>query len=186
MTPFLLLPDVLSVPECAKLRKRVDDAVGAEEDDNGDGVYARARVSDPDLSSTMFDRLLALPAARAYLLEAGAQDLSHMWFLTRYPVGGSLHPHVDGTSMQGQRHSVLTLLAYLNDDFGGGATAFLCDDEGTPDKVVPRTGSVLLLRQDVLHAGEPVQRGTKYLLRGDILGQLPHSSWHTVADNNGN
>lgn len=52
----------------------------------------------------------------------------------------------------------------------GGSTRFL--DKKYPVEVKPETGLCLLFRQDVpelLHEGEEVKAGTKYILRTDVL-----------------
>ncbi len=57
--------------------------------------------------------------------------------------------------------SWLTFMVYLCDDFEGGETTF-------PDlqKVIePKAGSALLFQ----HAGQRVTRGTKLVLRSDVL-----------------
>jgi predicted 2-oxoglutarate/Fe(II)-dependent dioxygenase YbiX len=65
---------------------------------------------------------------------------------------------------------VLTVLVYLNDGFEGGETLV---HEPTLAIIEPKAGSVLLLKQDVLHEGRPVVRGVKYLLRGDAMCDDP-------------
>ena len=56
-------------------------------------------------------------------------------------------------------------MVYLNDDFAGGETEFV-DLRRT---IVPRTGSALLFQHMLLHAGETVTSGVKYVLRSDVL-----------------
>lgn len=61
--------------------------------------------------------------------------------------------------------SFLTLMVYLDDDFDGGETDFPEQSQ----TITPRTGDALLFQHMVLHAGRPVTRGTKHVLRSDVL-----------------
>ncbi len=158
-TEYVTVPGLLSAAECAELVKVVDDVLGPADPDDD---YDRLRVRNGELSDLVRERLL--------LQTPGAPTVHHMWFYTRYRVGGHLEPHVDGTTTHGDRTSVATVLIYLNDDFEGGRTAFLRPDGSASDTVVPTAGSALVLQQDAYHCGEPVTRGVKYLLRTDLMG----------------
>jgi prolyl 4-hydroxylase len=61
--------------------------------------------------------------------------------------------------------SLLTFMVYLNEDFEGGVTEFPEQEE----TIVPRTGTALLFQHMLLHAGTRVTRGTKLVLRSDVL-----------------
>lgn len=84
-----------------------------------------------------------------------------------------------------QRQSLITVLLYLNNgggiDFEGGETLYLDSDdtvlvprkerlEGKEAvKVVPKAGNVVVFEHDLFHSGAPLVRGTKYIMRTDIL-----------------
>jgi hypothetical protein len=82
----------------------------------------------------------------------------------RYEVGQQFDWHYDGyfERANGQR-SHLTFMVYLNDGFQGGETSF---EFG---KVVPAKGTALFFIHELLHKGEPVDEGTKYVLRTDVM-----------------
>jgi hypothetical protein len=84
----------------------------------------------------------------------------------RYEPGQHFGPHHDQSYQDAEgRRSLLTFMVYLNEGFEGGSTTF-------PDQeriIVPRTGMALLFQHMLLHAGEPVITGTKYVLRSDVL-----------------
>lgn len=65
--------------------------------------------------------------------------------------------------------SRLTLVFYLNEDFDGGHTDF--PELGA--SIQPRTGRALVFQHRVLHAAMPVERGTKFVLRTDVLYAKP-------------
>ena len=99
--------------------------------------------------------------------------------------------HIDGgyldTRVNG-RKSYLTIMIYLNNgnnvDFKGGNTVFY--DTSTSDsvnqedlqvkyKVVPKQGMGIMFWQyekDLLHSGQSVSNGIKYMMRTDIMFQL--------------
>ncbi|CAD7704156.1 unnamed protein product [Ostreobium quekettii] len=75
-------------------------------------------------------------------------------------------------------------MVYLNDDFEGGATNFLKDvaplqsneerrPRATPDqirhKVMPEAGTAIIFNHRLLHEGETVTAGVKYMLRSDVM-----------------
>lgn len=99
-------------------------------------------------------------------------------------------PHFDATTRVGDQTSLLTVLVYLNDgdgaDFDGGETIYLDLDVSnvnivkTPGygsnskeigcaRVTPKTGSVVIFEHDLYHSGAPLTRGTKYVMRTDIM-----------------
>lgn len=61
--------------------------------------------------------------------------------------------------------SELTFMVYLNDGFEGGATEF----EWPELSVEPREGMAIVFTHRVRHQGAPVVRGTKYVLRSDVM-----------------
>lgn len=163
---FAEIPRLLTEKECADLVQRIDREVKDTYDDGDD--YHRKSVWDQDLAELCRARLLS--SASGGLLGPDANFRLHKWFLTRYPAGGSLGPHVDGTVESEGWRSVASLLVYLNTGFSGGRTVFL---DGSGFACVPAAGKALLLRQDVLHCAEAVHAGTKYLLRTDVMRQVP-------------
>ncbi|MEG3165996.1 2OG-Fe(II) oxygenase [Sphingomonas sp. PB2P19] len=85
----------------------------------------------------------------------------------RYRVGQQFRAHVDALPATTNQR-IRTVLVYLNDGFGGGATYFV----GNALRVTPRTGSAIIFDNvtaagavdpTTQHAGEPVTHGTKWL-----------------------
>ena len=102
--------------------------------------------------------------------------------------------HHNYQQQQGSLHEVqtsaVTVLLYLNDggrvDFGGGETVFLSNtienqtrrafgrnrsknNDGDAAIVRPSAGTVVLFEHDLYHCGNPLEWGTKYVLRTDIM-----------------
>jgi hypothetical protein len=93
--------------------------------------------------------------------------------LYRYDVGQKFEWHRDGHFERdnGER-SQFTFMVYLNDDFEGGTTSF-CDDTGLmpdgPLRITPTKGMALLFHHPIMHRGDPVTAGRKYVLRTDVM-----------------
>jgi prolyl 4-hydroxylase len=123
-----------------------------------DGATFHWDIEDPAIHA--INRRLAAASRTAY-------DAGEALQVLRYAPGQQYRPHFDWVgSAPNQR--LWTALVYLNDDYEGGATAFVRTDI----EVRGKTGDVLLFsnaRPDghgddlAEHAGMPVTSGTKYL-----------------------
>lgn len=74
--------------------------------------------------------------------------------------------HFDGSydKIPMEEVSWITMLIYLNEDYEGGETSFM---DGV---VTPQIGLAALMTQhNVLHEALEVKRGTKYVLRTDVM-----------------
>jgi predicted 2-oxoglutarate/Fe(II)-dependent dioxygenase YbiX len=96
----------------------------------------------------------------------------------RYGAGQRFNIHQDGIHHRGPDcRSHLTVLLYLTGsaEGDGGDTVFYEQGPGAAGgtrelgRVRPRAGSLLLFDHAIWHAGEEVARGTKHVLRSDIL-----------------
>ncbi len=84
----------------------------------------------------------------------------------RYQPGQKHGAHWDTeVELPDGRRSLLTLVFYLNDGFEGGCTEF--PELGAT--VQPQAGRALLFQQRVVHVAGEVTRGTKYVLRTDLM-----------------
>jgi predicted 2-oxoglutarate/Fe(II)-dependent dioxygenase YbiX len=93
--------------------------------------------------------------------------------LYRYDIGQQFDWHRDGYFQRpnGER-SFFTFMVYLNDDFDGGATSLSDDGFGFPGgmlRITPAKGMGLLFHHPILHRGDPVTTGRKYVLRTDVM-----------------
>ena len=91
----------------------------------------------------------------------------------RYTPGQMFDWHQDGYfgRANGER-SQFTFMIYLNSDFEGGGTSF--SDIFSPEffsdfKITPETGKALLFHHPIAHRGDKLIKGTKYILRTDIM-----------------
>jgi prolyl 4-hydroxylase len=174
------VPALYSRAECDALVDGVRDAewlAGTVNRASGREVDARVRdnliaiVRDPEVGATLWARIARHVPARMSTAWDGprrrmaAHGLFEPLRVYRYEVGHHFGLHSDQSYTRGDARSLLTLLVYLDDDFDGGETEF--PDERTT--IAPCAGDALWFQHAVLHAGKHVTRGTKHVLRTDVL-----------------
>lgn len=87
----------------------------------------------------------------------------------RYKDGQQFKPHVDGSFKRDDKEmSKITLMIYLNEDFEGGSTTLIIENE----EIQPKTGMLFLFEHKILHSGNPVTQGVKYVMRTDVMYRL--------------
>jgi predicted 2-oxoglutarate/Fe(II)-dependent dioxygenase YbiX len=132
----------------------------------------RVMIDDPARALALYQRLsddLALRFQRTWTPVAFNERLR----LYRYDIGQQFDWHRDGYFQRpnGER-SFFTFMVYLNDDFDGGATSLSDDGFGFPGgmlRITPAKGMGLLFHHPILHRGDPVTTGHKYVLRTDVM-----------------
>lgn len=132
----------------------------------------RVIVDDPKLSNELFEKV------KQYLPQTfrgwGLEGINERFRFYKYEPGQEFKIHMDGHYQRNiDSKSCLTLLIYLSDDCTGGETSFYTEEEDKFFTVTPEKGSLLLFQHRVLHAGEPVVSGTKYVLRTDVMYKRP-------------
>mmetsp|Transcript_570 Transcript_570/g.968 ORF Transcript_570/g.968 Transcript_570/m.968 type:complete len:306 (-) Transcript_570:99-1016(-) len=113
-------------------------------------------------------------------------SLNPRFRLCKYQPNGHFGPHYDGDYIIDpiSHRSLKTLMIYLNDSFDGGRTCF-CNDHDmhydeirqiycSPDsmlyaKLKARPGDCLIFDHRILHQGEQVIGGCKYIMRSDVM-----------------
>lgn len=143
-----------------------------------EGATGRALKSILDLDRRLASRihfcdidLDARPATKAALgrikAEVAAMARDKLGFRTddfgdeeivHYPEGGKFTPHSDANSLKPYR--ALSIVLYLNDGYEGGRTGFPERDYAC----TPKAGRVLVFPSQLLHGGEPVLAGEKYII----------------------
>jgi hypothetical protein len=93
-----------------------------------------------------------------------AVGLNPLFRFYKYSSSQRFKRHIDGRFKSGDLiESRITFMVYLNDDFEGGETQF--------DSVIitPEKGTALCFIHEQKHEGCPVNNGTKYVIRTDVL-----------------
>lgn len=95
-----------------------------------------------------------------------AFGLNEQFRVYRYMDGQQFKVHPDGSFKRNEHeHSKITVIIYLNDNFDAGSTEFVMPHE----TIEPEEGKMLLFAHGQLHKGNAVPRGTKYVLRTDVM-----------------
>lgn len=126
---------------------------------------------DPKTAQSFFHQLY--PYLSKTFRKRRVVGLNERFRFYRYDVGQKFDWHQDGYFERDNRErSMFTFMIYLNDDFEGGGTSF-CDvhaGRSFPDFLVtPRKGSALLFYHPIMHRGDPVVQGRKYVMRTDVM-----------------
>lgn len=94
----------------------------------------------------------------------------------KYHAGGFFKCHQDGKFVQDARtESVWTVNMYLNGGLNGGNTNFLASHYKEPrDRVItaavaPEAGMALVFLHELVHEGDTLQDGVKYLARTEVM-----------------
>ncbi|PQO43531.1 prolyl hydroxylase family protein [Blastopirellula marina] len=128
----------------------------------------------PELAEALWPRLRQfVPLRRG---EWHAVGLNERFRFYKYEVGQQFEWHHDGLfKRENGERNFFTLLLYLNQDDVGGETSF-AEHSAVPQlpggQVRPETGMALLFRRQMLHKGETVASGCKYVLRSDVMYQV--------------
>jgi predicted 2-oxoglutarate/Fe(II)-dependent dioxygenase YbiX len=166
----LLLPD-----ECDDL-VRLAESVGFSDAPitTGHGFEMRPEVrnntrvilDDRQRAEALWDRVAPFAPPRRGTREA--VGLNERFRFYRYEPGQYFRWHYDGAFRRTpSERSLITAMLYLNDGFEGGETEFDLGEELL--SVTPVRGLLLLFDHAVCHQGAPVRRGTKYVLRSDVM-----------------
>ncbi len=123
----------------------------------------RVMVDDHTRARQLWERIVPwIPVQHRRLHAVGLNERFRFY---RYERGQYFQWHRDGSFHRDANEvSLLTLMFYLNDGYDGGRTEFV---EAPP--VVPVRGMALLFEHGLVHRGEPVVEGTKYVLRTDVM-----------------
>lgn len=102
-----------------------------------------------------------------HINNAKAVGLNEQFRFYKYESNQRFKRHIDGRYRRNDNEeSRITFMIYLNDDFEGGETAF-------NDVVIqPKAGTALCFIHEQKHEGCPVPKGTKYVLRSDVIYKL--------------
>ncbi|EFC40640.1 predicted protein [Naegleria gruberi] len=192
--PVLILENVLLKEEC-KLLIELSEKLGYEDADSycyayNDRFNDRLMVDDDALTQVIWNRVKDhLPQElNHHGMDMTLHSLNNRWRLCKYKPGHYFGTHTDGTysNRSNRTKSALTFMIYLNSqlegDFKGGSTIFFEQyHRKETARVIERSGTCIVFPQedmDMLHCGEKVTDGVKYILRTDTMFKIKQSSHH--------
>jgi hypothetical protein len=186
---FKVLRGVLTADECKRIIEIADEA-GFEQAalrTNMDGDYynteyrksQRCIIDSVAFADELWSRISdIIPAVWSDGEEAAG--LNERIRILKYEPGDEFKTHADGTFTCPGRGliSKLTLLIYLNDNYEGGYTTYVCgDDTSTWDVPIrPTVGAVVLQDQNIMHYVPPLLSGVKYAIRTDVMYRVKSAS----------
>jgi hypothetical protein len=169
---FKMLPEFVSAAEAARLLREPKNYAPPP----SEWKYQQAVLVDREWARHQWELLKEhVPARHTGHPLVGLND--HYRY-SKYTVGGHTPVHVDGVNQNDAKthRAVLSLIIYLNVDFGGGGTTFFAKDGSERFSVHPTTpGDAIVFDGNQLHRGDVVVHGEKIVLRTDVMGLL--SDW---------
>jgi len=183
--PCLYLHNLLTKEECIHILS----TTGSRHDASPQSLEPGSRSQFSETNTGLSDKLWARIKDFLPPLDGGTcLGLRAEWNHARYFPGQSVFPHMDQRQTS-QEHrsdpciaSRITLNIYLDEDYEGGEFVFVrgVNDDGTWEfshtTLHPKAGDAVLFYQGVpefSHAVPPLKKGTKTILRSDVLYQFP-------------
>lgn len=179
------IDDIFTPEECKRLIEKAEK-IGWHTMDRGIALYDRALMTDQNLADYIFQKIKHL--VPDYFMGQRVVGLNDHFRFSKYYPGGRFEIHKDGINIdkRGNR-AVMTLNIFLNVPEEGGGTIFY-EDPKTPSRVPrdtlkqisrvmlnarPKEGRGALFYNQILHEGETVKKGVKYLIRTDVMVAEP-------------
>ncbi len=168
MNKYLQIIDDLFTPEeCQKLIEHFDSNK-TKFIDRGIAEYYRLEEDSDEMANILWNKVkhhLPTDYAGGKLVY-----LNNHFRYSKYHHGMQFGRHRDGTNQDkhGNR-SIITLNIFLNDNFNGGETDFFDNNNNLIISVKPKPGRAALFDAGILHQGNMVLNGFKYLLRTDVM-----------------
>jgi len=131
----------------------------------------RVIVDDVDRADGIWNRVAKfMPPSRHGRQVVGLNERIRYY---RYGPGQKFDWHYDGTfERDNGEASLFTFMIYLNEGYLGGSTGF------EELQVHGRLGMALVFEHEQLHEGAELIKGTKYVLRSDVMyGPLEKRHW---------
>lgn len=125
----------------------------------------RVMYIDTELAADIWKDLS--PLVPQSIGNSNVTGLNEMFRFYRYNPKEEFKLHRDQSFIRNEQEaSYYTFMIYLNDNFEGGETTF------ANNSIRPSTGMALIFLHSLEHAGSPIIKGTKYVLRTDIMYRL--------------
>lgn len=186
--PLWVLDNLLHKEECAELIAKANNIVNDNKGNrswhspNTGGKYSRVIMIDRNLADDLWNRIRTLLPER--INNYKLVYLNDHFRFSRYTAGEMFPVHRDGKNYDNRfpdmvSESLLTLNIFLNTEgdtdyeLAGGSTSFFNEANTSTlklrKKVNAKAGRAALFWANQCHRGDIVIKGSKYLLRTDIM-----------------
>lgn len=174
---YTMLDDILTPNECREIIDKAE-AIGFME---ADISYASGSKMNKDYRNNsrvqLTDEEVRLTLERALLPHVPAMmpsqrklvGISPKFRVYKYEPGQEFKKHRDGNQADDMGIALITILVYLNEAGSGGETVISDRSLPQPVSILPRAGRALLFDHKLMHSGEPLREGLKYVLRTDVI-----------------
>jgi len=142
----------------------------------------RVMIDHPEISKAIYDKVVGHNSEVSKVLREYLNgcmkpiEMNERLRFLKYNEKQKFSKHYDGSYTRPSSHpnkgdcSYFTILIYLNKDYKGSTRLFSdYNSDATYYDVLPEEGMVFVHQHDILHAGVEIERGTKYVIRSDIM-----------------
>jgi Rps23 Pro-64 3,4-dihydroxylase Tpa1-like proline 4-hydroxylase len=168
--PIIIFESLLTKEECSGLIDYMESQPRLENLRSGSAKYDRHILISNEWASKIYERIIKI-LPRGYCEEVSINDYFRF---SKYHPGGYFAQHRDGLNQNREgKRTIMTVNIFLNDlkDDEGGETIFYDDkDPRTPSlSFHPKAGTGVIFDREILHMGNHVKSGNKYLFRTDVM-----------------
>lgn len=161
-----VLDDLLSPEECKNFIQQLN-VDKLQRIDNHMATYDRNILVNDEFADIIYSRV------QPYLPE-GTIRCNEYFRFSKYHPGQEFKIHTDGTNQDKFKNvSKYTINIFLNIEFTGGETNFFDADGSIALCAIPKAGLGVIFDRGILHCGNKVTSGNKYLLRTDAMVPIP-------------
>lgn len=167
--PIIVMESLLSSEECKELIAFMESQKSLETLRSGSAKYDRHILISKEWANKIYDRILP------FLPKGYREDISinDYFRFSKYHPGGYFLQHRDGLNQNSEgKRTIMTVNIFLNDEgIEGGETIFYDDKEPKKPAIIcpPKAGMGVIFDREILHSGNHVKAGFKYLFRTDVM-----------------
>jgi predicted 2-oxoglutarate/Fe(II)-dependent dioxygenase YbiX len=170
-----VLDGLLTPEECQQFIQQLN-VDNLQRIDNYMATYDRNILVNEDFADIMYNRV------KPYL-PSGTIRCNEYFRFSKYNPGQEFKVHTDGTNQDKFKNiSKYTINIFLNTEFTGGETDFFDSHGGLAIRAIPKVGRGVVFDREILHCGNKVTSGNKYLLRTDVMIPNIYLQNQTLAD----
>ena len=160
----ICVENMLTPEFCAEIVKHLDAGEALERVERGAmTTYSRNVMINESMADALYENI-------KHLLPIPTKRCNEYFRFSKYAAGEEFKTHRDGVNQDKHGYRAkFTVNIFLNDDFVGGSTEFFDEKGASVFEAKPRVGRGMIFDNQILHCGNKVTEGFKYLLRTDVM-----------------